>query len=139
MNPETIAVLDRIVFACFIGTWIILGIVGVFLFYLSKNVAFKRKWFPRYVILVGILFVSFVTAITALSSSSHEVWRMLAFMLPVIMLITYMNVKLTKFCDKCGSTLFPQNWFAPLRFCPKCGAELGAKSGPTDDLAERVP
>ncbi len=45
MNPETIAVLDRIVFACFIGTWIILGIVGLFLFYLTRMSRSKGSGF----------------------------------------------------------------------------------------------
>lgn len=114
--------LEQIAIACFIGTWIILAIVGYVLFYVSRNVAFKRKWLPRYVVLVGILFIIFSATITALSSSQREMWWMLVAMIPVISLISVMDIKMTKFCDNCGATLTPQVGFASMKFCPKCGA-----------------
>jgi hypothetical protein len=127
MKPETAAMLDRIVIACFIGTWIVLGIIGVY-FYLSKNVAFKRKWYPRFVILTGVLFVFFSTTIMAFSVRSLELLVVVIVMVPFTLLIAYLNIKMTKFCDECGATLLNQNWFVAMRFCPKCGAELDAKA-----------
>lgn len=130
---------DSILFACFMGTWVVLGITSIFLFYDNKNTVFKRKWFPRFVILVGILFMIFSTASLATSARSLEDWSMLAAEAPIVAIITYLNIKLTRFCDNCGSTLIPQIRWTPIRFCPKCGAELGARSSESDDLAEHLP
>jgi hypothetical protein len=118
--------LDGIVPACFIGTWIILGISGFIVFYLRRDVAFKRKWYPRYVILAGFHFVTFVTALAVLQSRSFSGLALSVVVLPVVVLITYLNIKFTKFCDKCGATAFDHNWFTPMRFCSKCGTEFAA-------------
>jgi hypothetical protein len=55
MPQPNLDLLSRIALACFVGTWI----VGTFLFWISKNAAFKRRWYPRFVILVAILFILF--------------------------------------------------------------------------------
>ncbi len=134
MEAETLALLDKVIFACFIGTWIVLGIIAFSFFHLGKDAALKRKWFPRFVILVAVLFVLFSSALTALSSPSLGDMKLLVVVLPVISLITYLNIKLTKFCGKCGATLYPQSFLTPSKFCPKCGAELDPKPGVRDDL-----
>lgn len=36
--------------------WIAVGVAGFFLFFVSKNVAFKRRYFPWYVILAEFCF-----------------------------------------------------------------------------------
>ena len=136
MNAVTMISLESIVTACFFGTWIVLGIDGFFLFYLGKDVAFKRKWFPRYVILAGVLFVVFATSIMAFSANSLEILGMLAFIILITSIISYLNIKMTRFCDKCGATLVNQNWFVAMKFCPKCGAELNAKPKVFSDLLE---
>jgi len=55
MNDLADHIPSVIVTACFVVTWIVLGISGFIAFYLRRDVAFKRKWFPRYVVLAGIL------------------------------------------------------------------------------------
>ena len=42
----------------------------------------------------------------------------------MIVLITFLNVKLTRFCDACGETVQARRAFVPAKFCPKCGAPL---------------
>lgn len=136
MKPDTISVLNGIVTACFVGTWIVLGIGGFFLFYLGRDVAFKRRWFPRYVILGGVLFVFFSTTLSALSSRSLGGLGVLVLVVPAVCLISWLNIRFTKFCDKCGATVYNQNWFSPMKFCSKCGAELDAKPILHDNLLE---
>lgn len=127
MKNDPIEVINGIVIACFVGTWIILGVVGLFLFYLGKDVAFKRRWFPRFIILVGVLFVMFSTTIWCLNARSLAGLSIVFLTVPMTFLISYLNIKFTRFCGQCGATLYNQNWFVPMRFCPKCGAGLDAK------------
>ncbi len=130
MQKADVELLYHILVACFIGTWIVLGLGGIFAFQISKNVRFKKKWFPRFVVLVAILFLFFSTAIMALSSGSLKFLPFLALVIPFLVLITYLNIKFTKFCDCCGATVHDSNWFSRMRFCPKCGAELDVSSTP---------
>jgi hypothetical protein len=127
MRPDTVSVLNGVVTTCFVGTWIVLGISGFFLFYLRRDVAFMRKWFPRFTILVGFLFVVFSATLSVLSSRSLGTLGVLVVVVPAVCLISWLNIKFTKFCDKCGSTVYYQNWFSPTKFCSKCGAEFDAK------------
>jgi hypothetical protein len=136
MKTNVAAALSGIVTASFIGTWIILGIVGFFLFYLRRDAALKRQWFPRFVALVGFLFVLFATTLSVLSSRSLAGLGILVVVAPAVWLISYLNVKFTKFCDRCGTIAYQQNWFAPMNFCSRCGAELDAKPKFDDDLLE---
>jgi hypothetical protein len=134
MRPETVSVLTAAVAACFLGTWVVLGIGGIFLFHLRKDVAFKRKWFPWFIVLIGVLFVFFSTTIAVLSSQSLGALRALVFVVPVVCLISWLNIRCAKFCDKCGSTVYRQ--FSPMRFCPKCGAKLDAKPNTQHDTLD---
>ena len=105
------------IFPVFFVVWIVLGITGFFLFYVSKNVQFKRKYFPWYVILGGVIFVLFGLGMGLPVA-------MLFIMLPVVTLITLLNIKSTRFCDNCGRTIINQMWFSKVEYCAKCGAKL---------------
>ena len=119
----------------FVATWIVLGIIGFATFFLNRDAALKRKWFPRYIVLVGILFVLFVTAEAVAGAKSSASPGMLVLMVPTVVLISYLNLKFTKFCDECGDTIIEQNWFSPTRFCSKCGAKLDSdKPNQLEDL-----
>jgi rRNA maturation endonuclease Nob1 len=50
--------------------------------------------------------------------------KVLCFMVPAIALITFLNLRKTKFCDACGRTLYPKSFFTPTPFCPHCGAQV---------------
>jgi hypothetical protein len=131
MKIETANLMGGIVTVCFVGTWIVLGIAGFFLFYFGKDAAFKRKWFPRYIVLVGVLFVFFVATQVVVSSGSLGGLGILVVIVPAVFAISYMNIRTTKFCNKCGTTLINMSPFSPMKFCFKCGAELDAK--PAED------
>ena len=108
------------IFPIFFGVWVVLGIAGFLLFYVSKNVAFKRRYFAWFTALAGFLFLAFAAAMGA------PVF-MLAFMTPLVALITYLNIRGTQFCGACGRTLIQQMPFSRARFCSKCGAALSEK------------
>jgi hypothetical protein len=136
MKPETVFPFNGIVTAIFFGTWIVLGIGGFLVFYLGRDAAFKRRWFPRFVMLAGLLFVFFSTTLLALSPRSFGGPGALVLLVPGVCLISWLNIKFTKFCEQCGSILFDQNWFSPMRYCPKCGASLDSKPRVDDDLLD---
>jgi hypothetical protein len=128
--------LTAIVTAVFFGTWIVLGIASVVASW-TMRAATKRRWMPIYVVLIGVLFLGFSTTLMYLGSRSLASLGMLFVMVPAIVLISYLNIKLTKFCDACDATLFSSNWFMPMKFCPRCGAPLDAvKPSHEADLLE---
>jgi len=133
MQADTAIVLYNIVAGCFVGTWFVLGVGGGLFFHLGKDAALKRRWFPRYAVLAGVLFVLFASLLTGLSSGSPAGLGSLVFLIPAAAVIAFLNIKTYKFCDECGATLYNWTWFAPMRFCPKCGAPLEPKPKRLDD------
>jgi hypothetical protein len=115
--------LNQLVTACVAG-WFTFGVAGMLVFNFSKNVAFKRTWFSRW---MWTLAVSFWLLSAPLILQPVINLRALAFVALdalLIALIAYLNIRCTRFCDQCGATLFNQNWFQAMNFCPKCGAKL---------------
>jgi hypothetical protein len=121
-----------IVAVCFFGTWIALGIIGFVVFDLPRDVGVKRKWFPSYVILVGVLFIVFSTALGVLTIGAYALFATLAFAVPATVVMVGLNLACTKFCDKCGAKDFGLS--APV-YCSKCGAKLMNSDGnPTSEV-----
>jgi hypothetical protein len=108
---------DRDVFPWFFVFWIALGITGFLLFFVNKDVKFKRRYFRWYVILVGVIFIGF-------ACGTDGSWGALAFMGPAVALITYLNIRGTRFCDKCGRTIIDHMPFSRAEYCSRCGAQL---------------
>ena len=112
------------IFRVFIGLWVLLGGAGFLFFLFSKNAPFKRKYFPWFAGLSGLIFIGIVTA-TAISLA------LLAIMIPLVALITYLNIRGTQFCGACGRTMIQQMPFSRADFCSRCGAPLRDKrNGP---------
>lgn len=109
MSPNTVELIV-------IAAWIALMVASFFLFYVNKNVRFKKKWFPRFVVLIGVLFIAFVVWMGAPLA-------VLFFMVPVIAL-TFLNIRMTSFFDNCGRTITNQMFFSKPEYCAKCGAKL---------------
>jgi hypothetical protein len=101
----------------FMGVWFALGIAGWLLFYVSRNVAFKRRFFVPYILLVGGLFLVLPIA----NGSPFSIYLILV---PAITLISFLNIRSTQFCDACGRTLLSRAFFSRASFCAKCGAKL---------------
>jgi hypothetical protein len=136
MDDRAAAVLTTLVTTAFVGTWIVLAVVGL-LVSRRMDAAAKRRWMPRGVVFVGVLFVLFSTTLAVLESRSWSALGILIVLVPAVVLISYLNIKFTKFCDKCDATLYNHNWFVPMRFCSKCGANLDTvKPSHGDSLLE---
>ena len=108
----------RDVFVPFMVVWVALGISSGLFFYFSRNTALKRRIFPPFVIFIGIIFGCFV----AYMSRGH--WQVLFVTVPIIALISFLNIRKTRFCDACGRTLYQQPICSPSQYCPRCGAPL---------------
>ena len=109
-NPEKI-------FPIMVGTWIVLGLLSFYLFFIRKNYEFKVRYFKYFVIMVAILFIAFVTAMGAPLQAY-------IFMIPVVIVITFLNIRNTRFCKTCGKTIINQLGSGKIDFCPKCGSKL---------------
>jgi hypothetical protein len=84
-------------FAIFTATWVALGI-GIAVFYWKAGFEAKRRWHPWLLAGAGALFVGFV----------HPMFReprILLFVVPVVILIQFLNYKFTRFCARCDATL----------------------------------
>jgi hypothetical protein len=126
MPKETPSAANSLLIACFLGTWIVLFCVNVYVLFGRRDASFKRKWFRRMVFLTSGLFILFVAAIAA-SSGLPIPWPfLLCFLVPTVILIAWLNLKLTKFCDHCGATILPGNFLVRPRYCPRCGTPLDA-------------
>lgn len=90
-----------------LSTLVLLQLAGYLLFSRSSDARFKRRYFPPFVILSGLLVV--VTA--------RDGWWLAA---PLVLLVMNRQIKSTRFCDFCGAT----SWMPQARYCANCGATL---------------
>lgn len=103
--------------AIFFAGWVLLAAGGFYLFAVNREVGIKRRLFPWFTLLVGILFVLYVIYL----GFSLPV---LLFIIPAAVLLTCFNLLGTKFCDVCGSMVRRNTPFAKIESCPKCGARM---------------
>lgn len=106
-------------FVAFTVPWAILGLSSFLFFHFNRNAALKRRVWPAFIVTIGIIFAGFVFHVMG-----HQQPQVLYFMVPAIILISFLNIRTTLFCDACGKTLYRQPIFSRARFCPHCGAEL---------------
>lgn len=123
MRDVQALLISIMIVAAFFGTWIAVAIV-VFAASRRMNAAAKRRWIPRAVILLGVLFIIVETTLFVLESGSWSSLGYLALLVPLVGSISYLQIKLTKYCDKCNATIAARSWFEPARFCSKCGAPV---------------
>lgn len=109
------------IFAIFIAVWVVLGVASAAFFFLNHDAALKRKVHPPFVIFVGVLFLVFV----ALMGFAHDAFFYVV-MVPGVAVISYLNIRNTRFCTTCGKTLYTQNPFTRPHFCTQCGTNLDA-------------
>lgn len=99
------------------GHLIVLGVSGFVVFFLSRDVNRKRRLFPGFTVLTGILFVGFVWA---MGFSGGIVLAAI----PIVALISWLNIRQTRFCDACGRTVVTMFPGQRPRYCHQCGAAL---------------
>lgn len=104
-------------FAFFFVCWIALG-VGSWLYVRSRpGAAAKRRAHRVFTVVAGLIFTAFAT------------WtdpRAVIIVIPAVVLITWLNLRYTRFCDNCGKTITAQP-FQKIAFCPRCGTALQAQ------------
>ena len=105
-------------FTVFAICWVALGIASFVFFHFNLQAALKRRVFPFFVVAVGIIFGAFLIYMTRGFS------QVLFIAVPMIALITFLNIRMTRLCDSCGRTLYRQPVFTRPGFCPHCGAQL---------------
>src|SRR5687767_6638119 len=103
----------------FMVVWCLLGVGSFLFFHFNRNAALKRRVFPAFVVAVGLIFGGFVYF-----SAGSQQPQVLYMLVPALLLISFLNIRQTRFCDSCGKTLYRQPIFSRPRFCPHCGAEL---------------
>lgn len=101
----------------FIGTWIVLGAASVWMNVFDKDVARKKRLLTPFIVGTGVLFAGF----TLMISGSL---RLQLFLAPAVALITWLNLRMIKVCESCGSTVFNNVWFSKMEYCSKCGAKI---------------
>ena len=109
---------DR-VWAVFVTVWIMFGLVGVVLFGICKNAAFKRRYFSWHVALFSVFMLVSVLAV-------GYPWQFVVLLIPLLALIAYINVRSTYFCAACGRTIIQRMGVPQLarRTSCQCGAPI---------------
>jgi hypothetical protein len=105
------------VFPVFIVVWVALGLFSAGFFFLNKNAPLKRKVWPPFTIAAALLFIGFIVAMDAPAPA-------LLFAVPGVVLITWIDLRVVRFCNSCGATIMRQKPFATPKFCSRCGAAL---------------
>ena len=90
------------IFPIFIGVWVTLGLISFLIFFVSKNAERKKKLWAPFIILTGALFIGFSYLMGF--GGQH-----LYIMVPMVVLISFLNIRSTKFCSACGKTNINQN------------------------------
>jgi hypothetical protein len=99
----------------FIG-WLSLGVISWLFFHFVRSAALKRFLFPLWTFAVAGLFLGLVAVMFGIRR------EMACVAVPVVIVISLLNILTTRFCDHCGRTLIRQPFRA--RFCPHCGEPL---------------
>ncbi len=103
----------------YFGVWAALAIADLYLLFGTKNAKLKRILFPLLVIFAGVWVLLFIVF---LGFPRHVLY----IAIPSVILITILNLKLTKFCDACGSVVRGEFFSVPKQ-CNNCGAKLRGK------------
>jgi len=127
VSPGTIWTAVPSFFVIFFVCWILLGI-GSWIFYSKASYQTKKAWHPFIMIGIAIAFLAFAESITR----GYLPWIFVA----VVVLITFLNVRNTQFCPRCGATLYARSFTRP-RFCSRCGADLQDETPRPDAPAVR--
>jgi hypothetical protein len=111
----------------FFGIFIAVAI-GFWLFNRRLSFTEKRKWHPRLAIAFGIFFVALTVVHSFLVNTQwSSPWLAVTTFLVVfsgVTGITVLNIKMTKFCERCEEAVVNNSFFRKFEFCPKCGTKL---------------
>lgn len=78
--------------------------------------ALKRRYYPWFSVVVAVLFVVFVYV-------SGVPFEFIVYMSAGAVVVTFLNIKMTKFCDDCGKTIINQMTLMDSYYCGRCGVK----------------
>ena len=102
--------------------FVIFGVLGgtaAIFFHFSKNAQLKRRLWPPYIIGIGLLFLGVVSLMSRRAAGDFSLVA-----IPMVVVITLLNLRAVRFCDACGKTIYNAGIFSRAEFCPNCGAKL---------------
>lgn len=101
------------IFSIFFSTLGVLGIISFVIFFFEKdNIQKQKRWKPL-ILVLAVLFMGFVY----LMGLDGEA---LYIMVIAIGLISFLNIRLAKFCDACGKAIIDKNLLAKPDICSMC-------------------
>jgi hypothetical protein len=101
-------------FVLFGGFWFAL-MIGLWIYAYRAGVATKQRWHTVLTILPGVVFFGFACVV---AKSTRE----LLMIAPAVSVITYLHLKFSKLCERCGRVV--RQHFPRARFCTGCGAPI---------------
>ena len=125
-TPQTVSSLPAsakpplVPFQTFMVVWIALGVGSWILIARLPSPEAKKRWSDRLSIIAGIIFFAFLCTQFASTKGSFALF----IMGPALALITWLNVRNTYYCAKCGKRSLNSNWLGSSYDCPSCGTKL---------------
>ena len=107
-------------YSVFLVGWMVLAAAMFLLFYVNRDAAWKRRWWPWASYGSGAVFLAALALLGGLGGSFGVL------MIAAVALISWMNVRGTQFCVQCGRTVLNRTGWGRAKFCPKCGAPLSS-------------
>jgi hypothetical protein len=92
-------------------------IVQILIFKISKDLNFKKKFFPVSIIITGLIFL--ILPIYQFYPS--------IIVFPIVAgaaVIVFLNIKLHKFCDRCQKFRYNYTFYEAMKFCLICGEKF---------------
>jgi len=108
---------DQQSFGILLVVWTLLTLAGLAVLHLSPNRARLRTFVPWYTGLGAVLLLGIGAALGLPVA-------LLAVMVPLLALITYVQLRRLQFCDGCARTVPRLRPLSEPEFCSRCGASL---------------
>lgn len=111
--------MDR-VFLMFFVAWVIWHVAAYMLVYRGRSAAFRRVWHPRSAVVSASAFLAFLFYIGSIGFPKS----VLGMFVPAVVIITFINIRNTVFCDICNKQNFDLNPFNRPSTCKRCRRPL---------------
>ncbi len=92
--------------------------ISIWILRFNKNTVLKKKFFPISVIIFCLIFASAIFA-----QFFPNILPIIIFY-PFLAVIAFLNIKLTKFCDKCEKFRYNYTFYEDMKFCLVCGEKF---------------
>jgi DNA-directed RNA polymerase subunit RPC12/RpoP len=113
--------ITAVAFVCYVVLWVALAIGSWWMIRRQPTPQDKKRWSDRVALTAGVFVTGFICFFIIL----WKQYVVLPVFIAVGVLITFLNVRNTFYCDNCGKRSLSQKWFSsgPVH-CPYCGHQL---------------